>query len=114
MTSKVLHITPWYPTTYDKHEALFIKEHVNALNNYCVNEVLCIKLITDSKHFMKFEKQEGPEGESIFICKMRTERTVITELVAFLMLFWLLVVRKKAKNVDIVNMNIANFETQIR
>ncbi len=40
---KVLHITPWFPNPNNKIEAIFIAEHLKALNNYCDNHVLHIQ-----------------------------------------------------------------------
>jgi len=40
---KVLHITPWFPNPNNKIEAIFVAEHLKALNKYTLNHVLHIQ-----------------------------------------------------------------------
>ena len=44
---KVLHITSWYPNKDSFKEGVFIKEHINALNQYCENDIWRVRCYED-------------------------------------------------------------------
>jgi len=104
---KILHITPWFHDQQDKHEALFIQEHINALNLYSANEVLCIKIKHNPKRFLSFNHIKKKQGVEYIYCDTKFRRSFITEWIGFVLLFWMLVLKRKHKEFDIINMVIA-------
>lgn len=104
---KVLHIPAWYPTRYDTHRALFIREHINALGLYCHNHVIHIEARDSDKHLLRFERFKEAGNEEVFLCHTKLRKLAFKELIAFLMLFYELVIKRKARHYDIINLYIA-------
>ena len=99
---KVLHIAYWYPNDKQPQEGLFIKNHIDALDTHCENEVYHIQ-VKQSKNWFKRVKTSH---STIFYTRL-AKYYRIQEWLTFWVLFRLLITQKKAKNADIVNFHIA-------
>lgn len=76
---KVLHIVPWFPNPKNKIEAIFIAEHIKALNKHCFNEVLHIQF--GKKNTSEIDNFDGIKVTRI-ISKPIIDKWIIKEKLA--------------------------------
>jgi len=99
---RVLHIVPWFPNSKNKIEAIFIVEHIKALNKHCHNEVLHISF--GKKSYQSTYFHEGIKVIRINI-GLLFDKWRIKELKAHKKIDNFL--RKYQNNFDIINFQIA-------
>lgn len=100
---RVLHITPWFPNPTNHIEGIFIKKHIQALNEFCENDVLHV-----ASHLNISENVQG-EVDGIHFqrksFKFFSERWIIKEkVIARHLNKWL---KKNANRYDHINFYIA-------
>ena len=103
----MLHIASWYPSRHHTHKAPFAKEHIDALNRHCRNYVVHLEVIHSDKHLLKFVRERISDYEEDFLCYTRIRKLRITELITFFMLMYELIIKKKAKGYDLINLFLA-------
>lgn len=98
----VLHITTWYPNRKNQKEALWIKRHIDAMDEYAHQEVLHLQVKTG-----KLENLVGkiPKGKQ-HIISIPTKRWFIIELISSLLLIFYLLRYKVNRGYDIINFHI--------
>ena len=99
---KVLHIANWYPNKGKIHDGIFIKNHIDGLNQHCDNTVIHIQ-VKPSNHILKIEK----DSNSIIYYTRLSKYYKIQEWLIFWGLFNFLFIKKKSKGASIVNFHIA-------
>jgi glycosyltransferase involved in cell wall biosynthesis len=97
----VLHIVPWFPNPDNKIEAIFIAEHLKALNNHCNNKVLHINF--GKRNSFEKDNFEGIEIDRITI-KPLIDKWVIKERLATIKIINYLKAEKQ--HFDVVNFYI--------
>ncbi len=68
---KVLHITNWYYSNEEPGKVPFIKEHLDALQLFCENEIVHVEVKSDSKAFYQLENYRLGEWEEAFVLSSR-------------------------------------------
>lgn len=102
---KILHITPWFPNKDNTAEALWIKRHIDALEDHCTNVAWHIG-VNEGKNFSKLSYQENYTKHRIM--SFPTNKWLVLELINFCQLFFLgLFNRRLIKSVDVINFHIA-------
>ncbi len=101
---KVLHITPWYPRASDPFEGLWIQRHIASVAPYVDQYVI--------HNDIRFGPRPGirqmsiPEGERISI-RIPGRWWILIEVISFLVLFHILVIRRRARRFDVIQFHIA-------
>lgn len=104
---KILHIPYWYPSKKDPHWAIFVKEHVDALNLCCYNEVVHIHIFKSKKLFDIRIGDSSNYEKFIFIYTVLNKFYFIEEFFSFVILLYLFTLKKKHKHFDVINFHIA-------
>jgi len=99
---RVLHIVPWFPNEKNNTEAVFIVEHLKALNKFCYNEVLHISF--GSSNFKNTYQTENIKTNRVNI-KTYTSKWREKEFFAGIAVNKFL--KKNNKTFDIINFHIA-------
>lgn len=102
---RVLHITNWYPNIYNKHEALFIKEHFLAIPEKVQNQLWHIQVRSEGAIF-RVQKGRYSSREKYLIINTRINRWRVLEVLHLLLLFYLRFKLREQKW-DLVNVHIA-------
>jgi len=99
---RVLHITYWYPNEESPQEGIFIKNHIEGLNTHCQNSVYHVQV----KNAPNLLKRKKTENATIYYTRL-SKYYRIQEWLTFLVLFNQLIIKRKAKTFDMVNIHIA-------
>ncbi len=102
---KILHITNWYPNAEEPFEALFIREHVRALEAFADNEVLHLR-VRRGKRFRWIASDEGGEQLS-YDLELPIKRWRLIEWATRFLLFRVLRSKFDLSTYDLVNFHIA-------
>lgn len=112
---RVLHIAAWYPHPDSPHSGIFIKEHVEALNRYCINDVIHVDMNRNGAKFWEAKHQRLSDTEEKWTCSTNARHWLTFELLALRLLFRELILKGKARRYDVVNLYIAYpFATGLR
>lgn len=112
---RVLHIAAWYPHPDSPHSGIFIKEHVDALNRFCINDVIHVNIRRDGKKFWEEKHTPLSASEEQWSCNTNARHWVTFELLALRLLFRELIRKGKARKYDVINLYIAYpFATGLR
>ncbi|UII27788.1 glycosyltransferase [Fulvivirga maritima] len=100
---RVLHVTNWYPNKLFPKEALWIKRHVDSLSGDFICRVLHFEIF---KRKLFFSFRRGGNISQLLI-GLPFEFWRFNELLYFMWLFSQLVILRKSRNFDIINVHIA-------
>lgn len=103
----VLHVVSWYPTPQDPLKGIFIRRHIDALRPHCENRVLHLETYFYGDKFIRTRKQKLPDGTESYTYQFRHKRWRLAEWLTFWLLFRELVLKRKARNADVINLYIA-------
>lgn len=106
-TFKVLHIANWYPNIFESKEALFVKEHFIALQKFCTNELVHIKVNYSKETFFKLVTYSISDHEKAYIVQTKIDKWGIIELFYLGLVLWVCFKYKINKSFQIVNFHIA-------
>lgn len=101
---KIIHITNWYPNKENNQEAIWIKRQIASLNSFCQNEIYHIQ-VKEGK--LSFVKTQISENEQSFILYFPTKIWFLKELLTTLVLWYILIIKIKKKEVFAYNFHIA-------
>jgi glycosyltransferase involved in cell wall biosynthesis len=68
---KVLHITNWYYSKEEPEKVPFIKEHLEALQLFCENEIVHVEVKSDTKTFYQLDNYRLGDWEEAFVLRSR-------------------------------------------
>lgn len=106
MNKKILHIATWYPNKNNPKEALWVKRHVDSLNELCENEVWHIRCLENQNRFKLDIYEESGVKHVLFQTPIKT--WILIEIISTILLITTgLKNRKLIANVDIINFHIA-------
>lgn len=101
---KVLHITSWYPNNENTKEAIWIKRHIESLDNLVEHELIHLQIKPGKKY--SFYNRSIPHGsQKIFY--LPTNSWFFIELISTLLLLITLLKARTNKRFDIINFHIA-------
>ncbi|ADR22202.1 glycoside hydrolase [Marivirga tractuosa] len=101
---KILHITNWYPNQFNKYEAKWIKEHIDALSVKTENRVIHFELF---KHERFRVIKNKTKYLSQYLIQIPFEKWFIYEVIHFSFLVYILLIKRKSKEFDVINFHIA-------
>ncbi len=107
MSLRVLHITSWYPNDNNPSEAIFVKEHVEALAPHCHNHVVHFHLAERPRHFNKVISKRISDHEEAHFIHTRAKPWRIKEQIVFRHLKRLLRRKQVNQQYDLVNFHVA-------
>jgi glycosyltransferase involved in cell wall biosynthesis len=102
---RVLHITNWYPTVEQPMKAIWIKQHIDALEEFCSNHVYHVEVEPADEYSFKFF--ENSNNRKTYRVKLPTRRFFIIEIISAFLLFYILLFKIRLKNYDLINFHIA-------
>jgi glycosyltransferase involved in cell wall biosynthesis len=100
---KILHITSWHPTQENPLQAIWIKKHIGALGEY-QNNVIHLEHIPTWYIMLNSSSENGVKSYKI---KTPSWSWFITEILISIVLFYSLILKKRAEDCDLINFHIA-------
>lgn len=100
----ILHITNWYPNKYNKKEAIWIKQHIAALDEYGLNKIYHFN-ITKSRKLYYSKNKQGKLNQTII--GIPFHQWFFLEILYGLWLSYQLLIKKIYKEYDVINFHIA-------
>ncbi len=99
---KVLHFSPWYPTPDHPQKALFIKEHIDSLEEICENKLIHIEIAAGitGKKILISEREESIQINSRFKIWRLIELIAFIEIIKYLF-------KEENKKYNLINFHIA-------
>ncbi len=104
---KVLHIANWYPNRWEDREALFVKEHIKALDHFCQNDLVHLEVRYSADTFFKFVNYRISPTEEAFIILTSIKVWRVIEILYLKLLLVVLWKYKVNEGYDIINFHIA-------
>ena len=105
---RILHITYWYPNRYNEHAGIFVKEHVDALNRYCDNQVLHIGTHRKTKSLYRIERNQISDYErSVIASSYLFKYYRIEEYIVWRLLKREFESNRYFQNFDLINFHVA-------
>jgi len=105
MSYKVLHIPFWYPSEDDPYKASWIKNHIVSLDKFCVNFIYHVEVRTNRKWALRHRKISNTERE--LIIDIKETKWFIIEILATILLIYVLFFVRKINKYDVINFHIA-------
>ncbi len=102
--SKILHIVNWYPNPFDPIEAQFIKEQIDALNQFFSSEVLLIQVRYGRPRLIS---RMTSDRERLWILRLPIKSWFVKEIITFLALAYFLFIKYDRSQYRIINFHIA-------
>lgn len=106
--TKVLHITSWYPNPKNPYEAIWIKNQIEALAPY-VEKQSIIHIQVKPSGRTRYSNNTSVTNllKKQILIEIPIKKWRIVELINFLILFWLLKIKKVHHKYDVINFHIA-------
>lgn len=108
---RILHIANWYPNRLDANEGSYVREHIRSLAPHSDNHVIQVRTVKSKEYGLsanfKTERTKISDNESSVLFFVQTTRSFFIELFTFLLLLNQLVIKRKAKGFDVINIHIA-------
>lgn len=103
--NKVLHITNWYPNKWNPNEAVFIKEHFDACNNYVEQDLWHIQVRNEGSYF-RYYSGDYSKSEHYIVVDTKIKIHRLQEIVTLLLLI-VLRIKLGKRCWDVTNVHIA-------
>ena len=104
MSLKIIHIVNWYPNKGQPFKSGWIVKHVKALDTLCHNDVYHIEV--ESGPF-KLSNGPGVLGNKVLRLSFSTDIWFLKEIVTCLLVLYVLFIKLKLRDYDVVNFHIA-------
>ncbi|AHM59907.1 group 1 glycosyl transferase [Flammeovirgaceae bacterium 311] len=104
---RVLHIANWYPNRWENKEALFIQEHISALQQYCHNDTVHIEIRYNPDTVFRLVKYRISPTEEAYIILTKIKVWRIIEFLYLKTLVWVLIKYKINSRYNLINVHIA-------
>ena len=105
LLGEVLHLANWYPNRYNPHEAVWIRNHIQALSKYCVNHVFHLEIIKNKT--WRVESGSNADQSSYMFVFCPIEKWFVKEFIYFFLVLYVLIVRAKLSRISTINFHIA-------
>ena len=105
MSYKVLHIPFWYPSEDDPYKASWIKNHIVSLDKFCVNFIYHVEVRSNRKWALRHRKISQTERE--LIIDVKKVKWFLIEILATILVIYVLFFVRKIKKYDVINFHIA-------
>ncbi|MFW5892303.1 MAG: glycosyltransferase [Bacteroidota bacterium] len=102
---RILHITNWYPSAENPHEAIWIKRQIDSIKDTFDNDVVHIEVKPKQKY--RFKKGKHPGGVDFIHLSVPTKYWLIVEILTTLLLIYYLVWINNWRKYDLLNFHIA-------
>jgi L-malate glycosyltransferase len=102
---RIFHVTNWFCSKDEPTKAIWIKNHIQALDKYAEQEVLHAE-VRYGKSF-SLRKEEIGRGWCRYILYAPFEKFFIIEVLNFLLLSYLILLKFRTRHFDVVNFHIA-------
>lgn len=102
---KILHITNWYPNSWNEHEGIFIREQFNVFSRVFESKIVNVQ-VREGKNWFEYRHVVYNDKESAYFILTKISKYKLIELLSTGLLLWVLR-SEKLKNFDLLHVHIA-------
>ncbi|WP_207432389.1 glycosyltransferase family 4 protein [Sabulibacter ruber] len=103
----VFHISYWYPSQENQIEGVFVKEHIDALNTFCINKLVHFQFRSSKNDLFKLKVTNISSFETSYFIYSKLDIWFIKELISALFFIYFIFKFKINKKYDIINVHVS-------